>query len=85
LFKVVSTKGILDQSGEQVEEFAIGDEIRVADHALDRYSYPDIDFSRSFKVHMIEVSREDHNDILLSAIIGQEVWEFHRMDVEHVR
>jgi hypothetical protein len=68
--KTLSTKGIIDKSGEQVEVFSAGDRFKTMDN--------------EHVVSFIEWNREDPNDFILYYIDNGVLRYTHRMDAERV-
>lgn len=78
--KTLSTDGMYDTDGEQIEEWEAGDKFRIADHAVE--NYPE-DAGTEMTVTFIEVNEEDFNDFVLYWIEGGDIGYVHRMDAEH--
>jgi hypothetical protein len=72
--KATTTRGILDESGEQIEVFSIGDTVRYEENGK----------THEVKVILIEWNDEDPNDFVLFYADADGVQYVHRMDVEHV-
>jgi hypothetical protein len=64
LYEVESTKGITDASGEQVEEWEVGEKFRFTEEAWANH-YKERNVSTPYTVASIMLHRDDPNDMSL--------------------